>query len=330
MGKKLTVLTEETTPIFGDALYMVDDPSGSPASKYVLMKNLFQYMPDGTMLNGKLSPTVASNNLTLALKTKAGSDPSATDPVLVKINGSVRTVTAALSVTVNAGTSIFNAGSSELAAQEINLFAYIGYNATDGTVLGFSRIPYATNYSDFSTTSTNEKYCAISTITTAAATDDYVNVGRFAATNSGTASYNWSVPTFTTANLIQRPIYEGEWKSWTPTISVGYSANPTDTVYVYKFKGKDLHFLVREATNGTSNTTSSSVYSLPFTALTLANAVWMSGCWAVDNGANVSPFVLGFILAGGTTITWSNFAGWTASGGRRIAVNQSGSMYRVA
>ena len=164
--------------------------------------------PEGFLINGKIVPSVASNNLTVALKGLDGNDPSATNPIYIRIGDTVHSITSALSVTKNAGTNWFNAGSSELATKEIDYFVYLGYNATDGVVIGFSRIPYATEYSQFSTTSTNEKYCAISTITNATSGDDYVVIGRFAATLSAGAGYTWSVPTFTSRNLIQRPIFE--------------------------------------------------------------------------------------------------------------------------
>ena len=47
------------------------------------IKNL--NFPDGTMINGKISPTVASNNITVSLKTLAGNDATAKDPIYVKI-----------------------------------------------------------------------------------------------------------------------------------------------------------------------------------------------------------------------------------------------------
>ena len=191
--------------------------------------------PQGYMINGKFVPSVASNNLTVALKTLAGTDPSATDPVYVRIGDTVRTISAALSVTKNAATNWFNAGSAELATKEIDYFVYLGYNATDGVTLGFSRIPGASQYSDFSATTTNEKYCAISTITTAAATDYYENVGRFAATLSAGAGYTWTVPTFTAINLIQRPIFETRLLSYAPTIT-SQGGTPTTTSAVSKYK----------------------------------------------------------------------------------------------
>ena len=177
-------------------------------------------LAEGQMLNGKIAVTVATNNLTVAVKTLAGNDATASDPIYAMIGGALRTISSALSVTKNAGTNWCNAGSAELATKEIDYFAYLGYNATDGVTIGFSRIPYACQYSDFSATTTNEKYCAISTITNATATDYYNVIGRFAATLSAGAGYTWSVPTFTAINLIQRPIWE--------TRKLTYSPQPTN------------------------------------------------------------------------------------------------------
>jgi len=159
----------------------------------------------------KLSPTVASNNLTLALKHLDGTDPSTTRPIVFTINGVKRHVTAALSVTVNAGAAsgagTFNAGAASLATKAIDYFAYVSWRAaSSAVVLGFGRFPYAALGSDASGTAANEKYIAWSTAP--AGTDDVINIGRFEATNSGSASYNWSVPTYTNDNLRHVATYE--------------------------------------------------------------------------------------------------------------------------
>jgi hypothetical protein len=218
--------------------------------------------PQGYLLNGKLSITVASNNITVAVKTLAGSDPSAGSPVHVRIGDTVRSITAALSVTKNAGTNWFNAGSAELATKEIDYFAYLGYNATDGVVLGFARIPWATQYSSFSTTTTDEKYCAISTITTAAGTDYYELIGRFAATLSAGAGYTWSVPTFTAENLIQRPIYETRVLT-SVSVLTGFSSSTYTGLY-YQLKNRFMSICPSsgEGIGGTSNATNF-IFSLP-------------------------------------------------------------------
>jgi len=227
-------------------------------------------LPEGTMLNGRILPTVATNNLTLSLKTFAGTDPSSTDPVYVTIGGVVRTITSALSVTKNAGTSWFNSGAVELATKEIDYFAYLGYNSTDGVVLGFSRIPYARIYSDFNTTTTDERYCAISTITTAAAGDNYVVIGRFAATLSGTASFNWSVPTFTGINLVQYPIFETRVLNYVSQLTWTAGTAPTGgtgLVYSYKLK-RDSCWIKGQGYTMTAGVTVTQLSAtLPFSAI---------------------------------------------------------------
>ena len=192
----------------GKLVKVIYDGTNFQLISNALQEEVETEMVEGALLNGKIVPSVDSFNLTVALKTLSGDDPSADDVVKVMINGSIREISEALSVTLGSGTNWFNAGSTELANNEIDYFVYLGYNATDGVVLGASRVSEARQYSDFNVTNTDEKYCVISTITTASATDYYHVIGRFSATNSGTASWNWSVPTFTAINLIQRPIYD--------------------------------------------------------------------------------------------------------------------------
>ena len=68
----------------------------------------------GGILNGNFTAAVAAKALTFALKTKAGTDPSATDPVLVLFRNAtlttgtpvVRSITAAMSVTLSSGSTV--------------------------------------------------------------------------------------------------------------------------------------------------------------------------------------------------------------------------------
>jgi hypothetical protein len=247
--------------------------------------------PEGFLINGKIVPSVASNNLTVALKGLDGNDPSATNPIYIRIGDTVHSITSALSVTKNAGTNWCNAGSTELATKEIDYFVYLGYNATDGVVIGFSRIPYATEYSQFSTTSTNEKYCAISNISHATSGDGYVVIGRFAATLSAGAGYTWSVPTFTSKNLIQRPIYETRTLAWTPAI-VGW-ATPSLSYARYQIVGKRVFTSTRvEAATSNSSTVS---FTLPINAMYgVEPQIWRvmdNGVWQPTGGeAIIEPY----------------------------------------
>lgn len=239
--------------------------------------------PEGFLLNGKIVPSVASNNLTVALKGLDGNDPSATNPIYVRIGDTVHSITSALSVTKNAGTNWFNAGSAELATKETDYFVYLGYNATDGVVIGFARIPYATDYSQFSATSNNEKYCAISTITNASAGDCYTLIGRFASTLSAGTGYTWTVPTFTSINLIQRPIFKTRWLPFIPqcsgaspmTYTVSDSGVGVGTMYMINGDTCSFITFIQGATTGTASAT---IYtSLPFAAAYYTNtcASWI-------------------------------------------------------
>lgn len=281
---------------------------------------------DGNLINGKIVPTVASNNLTLALKTMAGNDASATNPIYVRIGDVVRSITGALSITTNAGTNWFDSGSSELATKEVDYFAYLGYNATDGVVLGFAKIPYATIYSDFSATSTNEKYAAISTITNAAAGDNYVLIGRFAATLSAGAGYTWTVPTYTGINLIQRPIYQTRLLEWSP-VYTGYSGSPSSNIAEYRILGNYFYFFLYVL--GTSNSATFN-FTLPYLADTIPSGTMPLLATVVDNNtwqtgsigiADASKTVkVGKTVA---SISGNAFGGFTTSGTKGVTIQNT-------
>lgn len=252
-------------------------------------------LPEGTLLNGKIVPSVASNNLTVALKTAAGTDASATDPIYVKIGDTVRSITGALSITRNAGTNWFNSGSSELATKEVDYFVYLGYNATDGVVIGFSRIPYVSQYDGFNTTNTNPKHAAISTITNAAATDRYVNIGRFAASLTATATFNWSVPTFNANNLVQRPIFDTRWLSYTPTLgATGSMTYGTTTVNYAKYRldinSADVQVDFTGTTGGSAS--NSLTWTLPIPIINTSVNTPSGFCNLADGGNQLAGYVV--------------------------------------
>lgn len=284
-----------------------------------------EFAPQGFLQNGKISVTDAAG-ITVAIKTLAGTDPSATDPVYVRIGDTVRTISAALSVAKADGTNWCNAGSAELATKEIDYFVYLGYNATDGVVIGFSRIPSANQYSDFSTTTTNEKYCAISTITTAASTDYYEVIGRFAATLSAGAGYTWSVPTYTAINLIQRPIYETRRLTWLPTYT-GFSSAPT-AIIPYKIRLNMLYVIINS--QGTSNSATFE-FTLPFNvAVAITGTTQNQPIKVVNNSTHpTNAGLLGLTIGGSSnnvakvgidlsTAAANAYAGFTASNSKGI------------
>jgi len=239
------------------------DPAGIYTNVKTRLNVLESLIPRAGMLNGKLSVTVASNNLTIAVKTLAGSDPSATDPVYVLLGDVVRKITATLSVTVSAGTNTFNAGSNELKTLAVPFFVYLGYNSTDGVVIGPSRLAHCKQYSDFSTTATSERYCKISTITNAAAADPYRVVGYFEAVNSGSASYNWSAP----ANVLSEPIHFSNEMTWTPAhtnLGGAYSNAPTVNKARYQVRYDAWLIFEHHTQHATPGQTNFQRFSLPF------------------------------------------------------------------
>lgn len=277
MSKQFTQLPQNTGVVLADKFPHRD--VSAAVDKYatlddIITGTLLRNMPQGALLNGYISRTVASNNITVAIKTLAGADPSATDPVHVRVGNTVRTVTAALSVTKNAGTNWMNLGAAEHATQDVDLFVYIGYNATDGVTIGFSRIPYARVYGDFSATTTNDKYCAISVITTAASTDEYELVGRFNATLSASASYNWSVPG--TSIIISKPISETRWLSWSPTWT-GITPGNGVSDCKYQVSYRKVNVRIKFTGGTTSSGTSTPIYTLPLTASSNLNTLTALG-----------------------------------------------------
>ena len=318
---KLSAETNEITTFDGDErLIICDDPTGTPADGFVQISTILDAIPAAGVTPYQLAVSVASDDLTVALKNQDGDDPTADDPVRVQIGDTVREITAALSVTASAGTNWCDAGSSELAAREVDYFVYLGYNATDGVTLGFSRIPFARRYDDFSATTTNEKYCAISTITTAAASDAYNVIGRFAATLSAGAGYTWTVPTFTAANLIHQPVFRTRLLTWLPTFT-GFSTAPTTIFHLYRIDMDKVEFRQRDFNNGTSNANTYAI-TLPFTSRNIdANFLWASSsAFAVDNGANITD-VGWFIANNSKTLAFTKAAtstGWTATGNKAV------------
>ena len=125
VGVLIAALTAKTVPVFADRIEIADS-AASNATKLVTFQNIFanlMLMPDGTMINGQISPSVASNKLTVALvAANTGSAATATNPIFVKLGGVIYSITAALSVTKNAGNEWFNAGLAEFATQGIDYF----------------------------------------------------------------------------------------------------------------------------------------------------------------------------------------------------------------
>ena len=277
----------------------------------------------------KLAPTVTSNNLNLAIKHLDGTDGSVANPIRVKIGNTVRKITAALSVTLPAGTNWMNLGSLELQTLPCDLFPYLIWNTNLSPAavdIMHSRYAGGALYSDFSTTTTNQKYAAINA-TAPKTTDECQNIGRFEATLSAGAGYTWtsaSANAPTNENIKNYPIFESRVMDWVSQLVGLTAATLTGTIYRYQVKRYTIIIHeFRQAVDGTSNGTTYTG-SLPFTAKTITSGILgvttttykdnsvasiYPGIGTVSSGSNILTFSINFDL--GVTL-------WTATGTKRI------------
>lgn len=262
----------------------------------------------------KISVTVSSNNLIVALKDRDGNDPSAASPLWFFIDDTWRSVTSALSITIAAATNWYNAGGAELATKIAPYFVYVLWDSNSSAVaLTVGRKSGFRLVSDTSATTTNENH--IYGYSGFTSTDPLLNIGYFEATLSAGAGYTWTVPTFTNKNLMHRQTYESVWFDFVPTVT-GYTATvPTNVSYKYKVNRFGVDIAMNETTNGTSNSTATS-YTLPFLAVVFTQANINS---PVDNGAGVAHGVAQ-VAAGSNVLNCYKqaFAAWTNANAKRM------------
>lgn len=114
--RKITELTALTTPNQKDLLYVVDDPTGTPASKKISLYNLFGSVPANTSITGTL--TVSGNTTLSGAKTN--------------ISSGVVTLGASTSVASNNATTVLGAGGMQGSIFWDENFLYV---ATSNTVI---------------------------------------------------------------------------------------------------------------------------------------------------------------------------------------------------
>ena len=191
--------------------------------------------PEGFLINWQIVTSVNSWNLTVAIKTLAWTDPSITDPVYCRIGWVVRAITSALSVTRNAWTNWFNAGSSELATKEIDYFVYLIESWGSWFDVCFARCSFFNTRSDGSNTTTNEKFLLWSW-SPLPSTNKVVNIWRFSAILSAGTWYTWSTPS-DWFQVINHHINESKWLDWVPTPWAIWSMTYSWVTYSYaKYK----------------------------------------------------------------------------------------------
>lgn len=312
----ITQLDEVTSFKDGDYAVTETTPGGTPETNYIKWENVLAQFLKRT--HYQISRTISSNNVIFAIKDSDGNDATADKPLNFDIAGSIRKLTGALSLQVNAGTSVWNLGATEFANLIQELFIYIGWRAsTSSCFLFVSRLPNLREVADAHTTATNERYGAASGAAPVGS-DPLALLGRVNIQNSGTASFNWSIPA--SNQIINRPIYETNWLDWNPTLT-GFSVAPTNILNRYRMGYADVSFFVRHGGNGTSNNTTLTG-TLPFTAKTLTNASWGSSGTIVDNSVIGTTPGLVRVLSGATVFDVfkdMSTTAFTNANGKRLA-----------
>jgi hypothetical protein len=283
-------------------LYAVYDPTGSP-------QDLFLPIGSISPLRYKITPSVASNNLTVALKHLDGTDPSTTKPLVVKVGDNYELIVAALSVTKNAGTNWCNAGSAEMTANDIQFFVYViqETGAAAGTKIGFSRISHATTMADFVNTAADEKYIPGSW-TNFNATDAVTLIGRFNAQLSASASFNWSIPT---AKVVNYPIFETDLLTWTAQ-TAGFASDPVASTGRYKVCPDRVELWWYMGSPAASDATTFTA-TAPFKCKTGFAVYWpLPNCY--DNSTNAAVGLVAMSSNSNLmTMYKTAFGSWTAS-----------------
>ena len=299
-----------TTPTTDDLVVTMDQAevwvakSSTLLSIYNLFKTTYdtvyaKYLGDADFYKYSIVTSVASWNLTVALKNYEGNDPTPSKPVKIQIGGVIRTITADLSLSPwywTTWTNWYNAGSTELATKEIDFFAYLRVSSDNSIRLFHARIPYANTMADFSAsgTYTNEKYWMDSG-GIPATTDSVVNIGRFNAILSGGAWYTWSIPA--TSVIINSPCYETRefdmniipnW-SWTITSIDGISWMK------YKISGNVVKYNA----------------FIRFNKWTLSGDVWFKLPFTNNKETQASWYVCSVIATTPYTSLWVRFVSWT-------------------
>jgi hypothetical protein len=179
------------------------------------------------MCNGKIVPSVAGNNLTVAIKTLNGNDPSTTNPVYVRIGDYLRKISAALYITVTGGTNNWHRIS-----HTYDLFVYLGWSSTNQRVeISLCPQPTYRAYPAANPAAPETRRLMSASGSNSAASfivNDLMQVcGRIDSVVESAANNFTSV---TTSNVISYPIYHTNYLS-SPEVPVKTNAADTTPVF---------------------------------------------------------------------------------------------------
>jgi len=241
-------------------------------------------MPEGLLVNGQISATIAGTTLQVAIKTASGANPSTSNPVWCRIGTRIVTLTAPLSLTRTSDplvgystNSWLNLANGPVTGTEVDLFTYIGWSTSLSTpFLAVSREGWHTKFGFQAETSGHGALCSLATGPGGSfpymSMDPIAVCGRFAATL--TTQNTWSTPA-SGSFIVQGPIdrtrmlkFNANWWVDHQYYPYGYgstltniSDGPTQTCY-YQYDGPWLRMSICSMLHYTAPSTRSNVLIL--------------------------------------------------------------------
>ena len=239
----------------------------------------------------KLTPSIASSNLTVTLTHMDGTTPATSRPLWFKIGDAWRAVSGALSVSVTAALGdIFLWDTGKIQGNDAQIFVYMIDN--NGTAqIGVSPCPMlvtvATNYYSNGSQTGAAGHTNIVMSGTRDATNTCCVVGRVNV--SQTDANNWQSPT--SAKIVNDPVYNTDPMNWTPsptaTAPMTLTTPVVDEAY-YAVEQWDVHYTLR-ITATTATTASAAIRAtVPIASDVSTNFPTIGHAIVNDGGGNLA------------------------------------------
>jgi hypothetical protein len=252
---QLGLITADDTSLPKIPLW-VDSPM--LANDAVIARTLNDSALGFALINGYLTATVAANALTVAIKTKAGADPSATDPVLVVFRNAtlatgdyvVRSVTAATSVVVSSGSTL---GTTSAVASTIQVLAIDNSGTVELAVVNNSGALRLNEYSLLTTVAEGGAGAADSAdvvySTTLRTNVPYRNIGYIFSTQATAGT--WASSPTQIGLYPSTPVAKGDTWVYMPE----YTTTGGTSIPITGFPSwvQDIELFLELSTNGTSD-----------------------------------------------------------------------------